>query len=420
MISAPFVLHTALIIVVLFCLQLLRRAGGGREIITISRRSRTDVETSWSNLVDAWDKTGLTFMPADVHDMEEDGMRHVISKRAPDLGSLVLKPLPAPTSHSLVFSVVSQYGVEMPPEIRHFEHWSVEPDGAGSRIVLRTRFRSTLGGTIRNLWALWKQVGIAASADAKETIAAFGTQPAAGQNRPSSPARNLPATRLPSHYGREAMISLVAFAYLLTQYSWRSAVILAGVILWHEYGHLLAYRMTGRTGNRLMLVPFFGGVAVAGAPHRSEFEKAFCALMGPGICAPLTLGTFALWYYDIAPEFDAWFWTAFYFSAILNLLNLLPIYPLDGGQTAESFLRSFLPSSIPVHLSGLSVAGLVVLVGCGFHEMALFVGLFSVMGLRNLPAHSPLPAMSGIQAAVMAIFYAGIVAVHGGVFYYIS
>jgi Zn-dependent protease len=215
-------------------------------------------------------------------------------------------------------------------------------------------------------------------------------------------------------------MSLLAFAYLLTQFSWQNAVVLAAVILWHEYGHLLAYQLTGRTGNRMMLVPFFGGIAVAGAPHRNEFERAFCALMGPGICAPLSLGAFALWYYDIAPQYDAWFWSFFYFSALLNLLNLLPIYPLDGGQAAESFLRSFLPGSILVHLSGLAVIGVVVLVGLNFYQMALFVGVFSFLGLRTLPSHSPLPAMSGGQATAMAVFYALIVAAHGVVFYNLS
>ena len=215
-------------------------------------------------------------------------------------------------------------------------------------------------------------------------------------------------------------MSLLAFAYLLTQFSWQNAVVLALVILWHEYGHLLAYQLTGRTGNRLMLVPFFGGIAVAGAQHRNEFERAFCALMGPGICAPLTLGAFALWYYNVAPAYSLWFWAFFYFSSVVNLLNLLPIYPLDGGQAMEGFLRSYLPGSITVHLSGFAVASLILLVGMRYYEMAVFVGLFSFLGLRSLPMRSSLPAMSGFQALAMAIFYVLIVVAHGVVFYYIS
>jgi Zn-dependent protease len=270
------------------------------------------------------------------------------------------------------------------------------------------------------LWGLWKQAGIIAS---PQTHAAINDRTVGTTSRPDPSTRGpVPRRRQstsPAGYGREAIMSLLAFAYLLTQFSWQDAVVLAGVILWHEYGHLLAYQLTGRTGNRMMLVPFFGGLAVAGAPHRNEVERAFCALMGPGICAPLTLGAFALYYYDLAPQYDGWLQSIFFFSALLNLLNLLPIYPLDGGQAAESFLRSYLPGQIGTHLSGLTVVGILVLVGLEYYQMALFVGLFAFFGLRNLPLHSHLPAMSNVQAAAMAIFYALITAAHGAIFYVI-
>jgi Zn-dependent protease len=422
MISLPFVLHAALFVLALLCLQMLLRAGSGREIVRISRRSEASVETSWKNLLQAWEKTGLTFTPSDIQDSEEDGTRTAVRRDRPDAGAIVFRPLPPPTDHSIIFSAVSVSGAPYPEG--HFEHWRVEPDGTGSRIVVETRLRTNLRGTVRILSALWKQAGLVASPQAAERIAAMDAQPAAAPNAgrngkagATAPQRTA-TTRLPGYYGREAALSLIAFAYLLTQYAWQSAVVLAAVILWHEFGHVVAYRLTGKTGNRLMLVPFFGGVAVAGAPHKSEFEKAFCALMGPGICAPLSLGSFALWYYDVAPDYDPWFWHVMFFSSVLNLLNLLPIYPLDGGQAAESFLRSFLPSSLAVHLSGLAVAGLVVLVGYGYYQMALFVGIFSLIGLRNLPSRSHLPPMSGWQAMAMALFYALIAAAHASVFYY--
>lgn len=421
MISTKVILHAALILLAVLCLGMLRRIGSGHDIVAVRRRSVLDPDTVWDNLRDAWRETGLTFQPARIE--ERDGLRIVRQATSPQ--EIVIEPLAPPAGRSIVFRVVAIGGEDYLPGVAHFEHWRVEPEETGSRVIVETRFKATLVGTIRTLWGLWKQAGIVASPRNRE---------AAGHSRAANPApslknptarngnmRNLrPATTSPARYGREAVMSLLAFAYLLTQFSWQHAVVLAAVILWHEYGHLLAYQLTGRTGNRMMLVPFFGGIAVAGAPHRNEFERAFCALMGPGICAPLTLGAFALWYYDVAPQYDIWFWGFFYFSSILNLLNLLPIYPLDGGQAAESFLRSFMPGAIGVHLSGLAVAGIVLLVGLRYYEMAVFVGLFSFLGLRGLPPHSPLPAMSGGQAFAMAIFYGLIAAVHGSVFYYLS
>lgn len=419
MLSLPLYLHLALLVTAYLCLRMVARIGGGREIVTIRRRSEADVETTWANLLAAWDETGLTFAPAVVRDAE-DGTRIVSSR--PEGQPIVFNVFPPDPPHSIVVGVAKQGDRDYPQGRNHFEHWRVEADGAGSMIVVQTRFAAPLLATVRNLWSLWRQVGVLASPRAGDVVAALGAQVDTGPGRSvRSPVPKRPApVELPSHYGREAVISLVAFAYLLTQYEWRSAIALSAVILWHEYGHLLAYQLTGKTGNRLMLVPFFGGIAVSGAPHRNQLEKAFCALMGPGICVPLTLGTFALWYYNLATDYDDWLWKFFFFSSMLNLLNLLPVYPLDGGQTAESMLRSFLPSSIVVHLSGLAIASLVILVGYEFYEMATFVGLFSLMSLRTLPAHSPLPPMSGRQAASMVMFYAVNIAAHGGVFLYIS
>lgn len=414
MISSKFLLHALLFLVAVLCLQMLRRIGGGREIVRVSRRSSLDADAVWKNLDHAWRKTGLTFRQSDITE-NGDGTRLV--RHGPDEAITIL-PLEAPSEHSIVFRVLATNGKEYLPGTDHFEHWRVEPEGQGSRVIVETRFRSTISGSIKMLWGLWKQAGIVAS---RQTYAAITARIPDAAPRPD-PSTKGPVPRpsranSPAGYGREAIMSLLAFAYLLTQFSWQNAVVLAAVILWHEYGHLLAYQLTGRTGNRMMLVPFFGGIAVAGAPHRNEFERAFCALMGPGICAPLSLGAFALWYYDIAPQYDNWLWSIFYFSALLNLLNLLPIYPLDGGQASESFLRSFLPGSILVHLSGLALIGVVVLVGFDFYQMAVVAGLFSFMGLRTLPSHSPLPAMSGGQAVAMALFYALIAAAHGFVFY---
>lgn len=411
------ILVFALLALVVLILRLLFRIGSGREIVAVRRRSHLAPGEAWDNLLQAWRKTGLTFRPADIAE-GADGFRTVTLKAG---GVIVVQSLaPAPTEHSIVFRVVSVDGEDYLPDIGHFEHWRVEPEGNGARITVETRFRASLPETIRTLWGLWRQAGIVAAPRSDASIPDRPGNDNAAPTQPSSPRHPKPAAPEPAGYGREAIMSLLAFGYLLTQYRWESAVVLALVILWHEYGHLLAYQLTGRRGNRLMLVPFFGGVAVAGAPHRSEFERAFCALMGPGICAPLTLAAFGLWYYDMAPDYDLWLRAFFYFSAVLNLLNLLPIYPLDGGQAIESFLRSWFPRSVRVHLTGLAVAGIAVLVGLGYTQMAIFVGLFSFLGLRGLPAHSPLPPMSGGQAATMAVFYALILAAHGSVFYYIS
>jgi Zn-dependent protease len=423
------VLLTTSVIILLLCISMLVKAGSGRHILTISRRSASDPETAWNALQAAWQENGLSFKPSQFRASDHEDTRFLVTSFKGMVDEITLKCLPEPAPRSVVFSVVHENGNDHPAGEGHFEHWSIHPDGAGSKIVVQTRFQKGLANTVATLHRLWRNAGMLAtakterpqtSADVSDSDSSKTVGTRRATSRKTGSRRFRMSSELPAQYGREAAMSLFAFAYMLTQYSWQSAVVLALVILWHEYGHLLAYQLTGKTGNRLMLVPFFGGIAVAGSPLRSELEKAFCAIMGPAICAPVTIASFAIWYYTESEVVAFWAWKTLYFSSVLNLLNLLPIYPLDGGHTAEAFLRSFFPKSILVHLSGLSVVGLLALLGLGYTQMAVFMGIFCFLGLRSLRPHSPLPALSGPQAVAMALFYAVTVAAHGSVFYFIS
>ena len=73
-------------------------------------------------------------------------------------------------------------------------------------------------------------------------------------------------------YQQEILFSVIAFASFAIWLGWEGALLLAPIILLHEYGHLLAYQLTGKTGNRMMLLPFMGGVAVSGEAHKNEFD----------------------------------------------------------------------------------------------------------------------------------------------------
>ena len=75
-------------------------------------------------------------------------------------------------------------------------------------------------------------------------------------------------------------LTYASFHYL---FGWQSAAILLLLIFIHEAGHAVAMRMVGQPVLGIYFIPFFGGVAVAGAPHASQAERGFVALMGPGL-----------------------------------------------------------------------------------------------------------------------------------------
>lgn len=122
-------------------------------------------------------------------------------------------------------------------------------------------------------------------------------------------------------------------------------IIIVGVMV-HEYGHVIAYRLTGHRSPVFRLVPF-GGVAISDQRARSQAEKCYVALMGPGFSLALVVLCLLVgWIYQIDPRAgpgqsgDAFVAGFAYFAAAiigaLNLFNLLPFYPLDGGRAVRA------------------------------------------------------------------------------------
>lgn len=111
-------------------------------------------------------------------------------------------------------------------------------------------------------------------------------------------------------------------------FGWPFAAGFVGLIFVHELGHYLAARDRGLDVGLPIFVPFIGAwIALREQPMNAETE-AYIAYAGPFIG---TLGAFAC--YWIGKETGDPFWIALAKSGfVLNLFNLIPISPLDGGR----------------------------------------------------------------------------------------
>src|SRR5688500_10386944 len=132
---------------------------------------------------------------------------------------------------------------------------------------------------------------------------------------------------------------------------------LFGVILLHEFGHCFAARSVGGEANDILMTPL-GGLAMAMAPRRPWptfvtvaggplVNVVICLVCGIGLyfsvglfpLGPWTFGRFVPILYE-----GGWFQLAnylFYIYAVswfLLVFNLLPIFPMDGGQLLQSVL----------------------------------------------------------------------------------
>ncbi|HEY4486882.1 MAG TPA: site-2 protease family protein [Candidatus Paceibacterota bacterium] len=134
------------------------------------------------------------------------------------------------------------------------------------------------------------------------------------------------------------ILSVGLYTYLFT---WQMGVSLVAFILLHEYGHLWAMKKCGIKTRGIYLIPGFGGVALAEEGFKSGRNEAFIAIMGPvfGIFFVVPMAILYFYTKDLL-------WVAIASSMLfINLFNLFPIIPLDGGRIVKAIIFSLKESS---------------------------------------------------------------------------
>ncbi len=120
---------------------------------------------------------------------------------------------------------------------------------------------------------------------------------------------------------------LSVFTYSLV-YGWRYALGFVILLFIHEMGHYLAARHRGLNVGLPTFIPFVGAwIELKEQPHNVETE-AYVGIAGPVFG---TLG--ALGCYFVARQTGSPLWLALSYSGFfLNLFNLIPLSPFDGGR----------------------------------------------------------------------------------------
>ena len=119
---------------------------------------------------------------------------------------------------------------------------------------------------------------------------------------------------------------------------------LFAIVLAHEFGHALACRSVGGKAERIVLWPL-GGVAFVQPPPRPG-AVLWSIAAGPLVNVGLVPGTvlFYRWASSVsgggafAADLQEFALGMLVINTGLLLFNLLPIYPLDGGQILQSLL----------------------------------------------------------------------------------
>ena len=121
------------------------------------------------------------------------------------------------------------------------------------------------------------------------------------------------------------LVSIGAYTLI---WGWKFAVGFVLLLLVHELGHVFQLRREGIPASAPMFIPFLGAVVAMKQLPKDAAAEARVGLAGPvlgSLAALLPLGLYAL-------TGDELFKALAFVGFFLNLFNLLPVLPLDGGR----------------------------------------------------------------------------------------
>jgi Zn-dependent protease len=148
-------------------------------------------------------------------------------------------------------------------------------------------------------------------------------------------------------------------------YPWSFAVGLVLMIFIHEMGHVWAAKRKGLPVSAPAFIPFLGALVMMKKQPQDAETEAYIAIGGPLLGSLGAVGALIL---GVVTQYEALFaiaWTGLF----INLINLLPIHPLDGGRIVTAISRW-------LWVVGL-IVGLFVIIYLGAFILLIFWLMFA-------------------------------------------
>jgi Zn-dependent protease len=161
------------------------------------------------------------------------------------------------------------------------------------------------------------------------------------------------------------------------------------IVTMHEFGHALACRSVGGRANQIVLWPL-GGVAYVDPPPRPGavlWSIAAGPLVNVALFPLLTIGRLVAisWGWpDSSPDVYGLLHAVWVINLMLLIFNVLPVYPLDGGQILRALLWFVLGRArslmVAVVIGFVGVAGLAAL---ALRAQSIWFGIMAAFILMN-------------------------------------
>ncbi len=163
-----------------------------------------------------------------------------------------------------------------------------------------------------------------------------------------------------------ALVSMAAYSLL---FGWPFAVGFVVLLFVHEMGHVIQLRREGIKASTPMFIPFLGAAIFSRSLGDNALAEARVGLAGPILG---TLGSAVVALIAALTGSDLLLALA-YMGFFLNLINLIPVVPFDGGRA----MAAVAPSMWFLGIGGL--VAMVVLLGNPF------LLVFILLALREMP-----------------------------------
>jgi Zn-dependent protease len=140
-------------------------------------------------------------------------------------------------------------------------------------------------------------------------------------------------------------------------FGWAFGVGIVLLILIHESGHVVVARIMGLPVTLPVMIPFLGAFVSMKQQPKSVAQESIMAIGGP-VLGSIAAGLCYVGYLAMPSSSTGQLLRALaYFGFLINLFNLIPLTPLDGGRVTSLLSKWF------------NVAGLVIAAGLLLFEM---------------------------------------------------
>ena len=179
--------------------------------------------------------------------------------------------------------------------------------------------------------------------------------------------------------GGSMIISMLVYSWI---FGWPYAVGFVLLIFVHEMGHFVAARLCGLEVGAPTFIPFVGAwIQLKEMPHSVETEAYI------GFAGPIAGSLGALLCYWLGRSYDSSLLLALAYSGfMINLFNLIPISPLDGGRITAIISPK------------VWLAGVPLLIGLFIYNPSPMLILIAILAYPQLKTAFSKEALAGLPA----------------------